>query len=560
MKFPTDRDSLADPEEKMLEVQMPLIQRSSFERAVANVATKGDTDVFPFPFENHVFHDSQDAVVDLLQVMSGDFSGSLSRAPIASHSSLAPVGYAGYRWATQIDPLWNAYLLGIVESLAPEIERSRIDPDEQTVFSYRYESDPSKGMFKLDGWRGFQDRCNELALRHAYVVSVDIADFYSRVYHHRLENALHIVDDLSKERSRQIITILTRLSGGSSYGLPVGGNAARLLSELVLNQVDRLLLAEADAGEFCRYADDYRFFVNDLQSAHRCIGMLSEKLMRNGGLSLQKAKTRIMTTAEYQMITEPQQQGDSGTAGKFLGLRLHFDPYSTTAVDDYERMMAQISEFDILSLLRDEITKGRIHVSLTRKLVGALQYMDEESRVQAVVSLLENVETLAPVIPQVMLAVRQCLDQLDDKSVADGIQATIRGLVEDEHYIAKNDLNLAYIVRVLAAHPSRLNERMLIRMYSARHGYSMESAPNIQRDILLALAKWNVGYWVSDRKNYFGTDHTWVKRAFRVASYVLGDEGSHWRRANKPEVGSFDDIVQKWAAGRANMSGWSIPV
>ncbi|MFF5071451.1 RNA-directed DNA polymerase [Micromonospora olivasterospora] len=551
---------MVGPTGKIFEVLMPLIERVALARAVANVATKGDTDVFPFPFENHVFHDCRESIVDLLEGIAADFQGSLARSPITSHSSLAPVGYAGYRWTTQIDPLWNAYLLGVVESLAPAIEDSRISPEEQTVFSYRYEPDPSLGMFKLDGWKSFQDRCNELALRHAYVVSVDIADFYSRIYHHRLENALRDIDDPSKERSKQIISILTKLSGGTSYGLPVGGNAARLLSELVLNQVDRLLLAEAHAGQFCRYADDYRFFVNDLQSAHRCIGMLSEKLMRNEGFSLQKAKTRIMTSAEYQLIMESQQQGDSASAGKFLGLRLHFDPYSTTAVDDYERMMAQISEFDVLSLLRDEITKGRIHVSLTRKLVGALRYMDEESRIQAIISLLENVETLAPIIPQVMLAVRQCIDDIDDRDAVDEIQATVRGLVEAEHYIAKNDLNLAYIVRVLAAGRNSLNERMLIRTYSSFHGYGMKSAPNIQRDIVLALARWNVRYWLSERKHSFGTDHAWVKRAFRVASYALGDEGSHWRRSNKPEVGSFDDIVQKWAADRFNSPGWMIPV
>src|SRR5262245_50041069 len=98
---------------------MPPIERVAFERAVNNVATRGDTDVFPFPVENHVFHDRQDAVIDLLERISNDFQGSLERVPIASYSCLAPVGYAGYRWATQVDPLWNAYLLSLVISMAP---------------------------------------------------------------------------------------------------------------------------------------------------------------------------------------------------------------------------------------------------------------------------------------------------------------------------------------------------------------------------------------------------------------------------------------------------------
>lgn len=539
---------------------MGAIDRAAFERAVRNVATRGDTDVFPFPIENHVLHDKGDEVVELLLQISGDFRNAISRSPITHHSSLAPVGYAGYRWATQIDPAWNAYLLGVVTSLATAIERARIDPEEKTVFSYRYDGDPANGLFEMDGWRKFQDRCLELASRHRFVVSVDIADFYSRIYHHRLENALQEVDDSSFERTKQIIAILTKISEGTSYGLPVGGNAARLLSELVLNRVDRLLLAEREAGEFCRYADDYRFFVNDIQSAHRCIGMLSEKLMRNEGFSLQKAKTRIFTSAEYDLVTEAQQQGEPGSAGRFLGLRLHFDPYATTAVEDYERMMMQVSEFDILGLLRDEITKGRIHISITKRLVSALRFMDEASRAQAIVSLLENVETLAPIIPQVMLAVRQCLDDLQDEEAAAQILTTVRRLVEDEHYVAKNDLNLAYIVRVLGARKTKENERMLIRLYGAAHGYGSESAPNIQRDILLTMAKWNARYWLSERKRSFGRDHLWVQRAFRVASYSLGDEGQHWRRSNKPSPGSFDEIVAAWSAERSGLASWSVPV
>jgi hypothetical protein len=340
----------------------------------------------------------------------------------------------------------------------------------------------------------------------------------------------------------------------------VGGNAARLLSELVLNRVDKLLLAESDAGEFCRYADDYRFFVDDLQSAHRCIGMLSEKLMRNEGFSLQKAKTRIMTSAEYQLVTEPQQQAEPGSAGKFLGLRLHYDPYSTTAVEDYEIMMAQVAEFDVLGLLRDEIMKGRIHVSLTRKLVSALQYMDEASRIKAIVSLLENVDTLAPIIPQVMLSVRQCLDDIDDKDAKKEIQNSVRTLIKDQHYISKNDLNLAYMVRVLAGHRTKLNERMLIRLYNVAHGYGPQPAPNIQRDILLTMAKWDGKYWLSERRLSFNTDHVWVRRAFRVATFTMGDEGTHWRRKNKPPANSLDAIVEDWAKERVGTAGWTIPI
>jgi hypothetical protein len=43
-------------------------------------------------------------------------------------------GYTGFRAATQIDPLWNAYLLDVVIALGPSIEAARI-PTEIRWFS-----------------------------------------------------------------------------------------------------------------------------------------------------------------------------------------------------------------------------------------------------------------------------------------------------------------------------------------------------------------------------------------------------------------------------------------
>ncbi|MEU4328982.1 hypothetical protein [Nonomuraea dietziae] len=186
--------------------------------------------------------------------------------------------------------------------------------------------------------------------------------------------------------------------------------------------------------------------------------------------------------------------------------------------------------------------------------------MDATSRAQAVISLMENIDTLAPITPQVMLAARRCIDDLQDTETAARISDSVRDLIEGDHYLAKNDLNLAYMIRVLAGSHSRENERTLIRLYGSTHGYGGQSAPNIQRDILLALAKWGARYWLSSRKSSFGTDHVWVRRAFRIAHYALGDEGKHWREANRPEADTIDSIVQKWAADRSSNPRWVIPV
>ncbi|MBU6464919.1 MAG: hypothetical protein KGI99_17240 [Bradyrhizobium sp.] len=91
-----------------------------FKRAISNVIRHGDTDIFPFPLENHIFFDKQLDCLALLRDIHRDFDGSLSRYPPAHESALAPVNYTGFRWATQIDPLWNLYFLALVLSIAEE--------------------------------------------------------------------------------------------------------------------------------------------------------------------------------------------------------------------------------------------------------------------------------------------------------------------------------------------------------------------------------------------------------------------------------------------------------
>jgi len=96
--------------------------------------------------------------------------------------------------------------------------------------------------------------------------------------------------------------VLNLFSGGISYGLPVGGPAARLLSEILLNRVDHLLHAEGLT--FCRFADDYRLFTDSREEAYEVLRFLTEKLLQNEGLTLQRAKTQIITSNDYRAGSE----------------------------------------------------------------------------------------------------------------------------------------------------------------------------------------------------------------------------------------------------------------
>jgi Reverse transcriptase (RNA-dependent DNA polymerase) len=536
---------------------VPLIDRAHFARAVQNIAGSGDTDVFPLPFENHVLHDEPDQVCALLESVSNDFETRLTQSPPITNSALAQVGYNGFRWATQIDPMWNAYFLGVVLSLAEEIESVRIPVDESVVFSHRFDVAGGVYLFNRDGWTQFRDESLRMAGNSHFVVSVDIADFYGRLYHHRIENELKYVDR-DGARANQVTRLLNSFSNNVSYGLPIGGPAARILSELVLSSVDKLIQSQLGGARFTRYADDYRFFVDNVESAYRVIGFMSEKLQRNEGLSLQRSKTRIMTSSEFKEATFP---GDPrpGSAEKFLSLHLYFDPYSPTAEEDYEDLREQLSEFDVLGLLRSELFKGRIDAGLTRRLMSAIRLMDAVPKEQAIRSLLENIETLAPIIPNVIRVVRDNIAELSDDARVE-VFTKVRELIDSGHHLAQVDVNLAYMVRLLSDDESRETTTQLVQMYDRAHGYSSGPAPNIQRDIVLALARRGTTWWLHDRKPHFPTMHSWVQRSFILGSYALGDEGKHWRAANRRSFSPFDSVVADWAAARTSDQGWRIPV
>jgi hypothetical protein len=99
----------------------------AFRRAIANVVQHGDTDIFPFPVENRILFDKQPEILQLLSKIHQDFDRYLVTYPPANHGALAPVGYTGFRWATQIDPIWNVYFLALVIELAERIEKATCD-------------------------------------------------------------------------------------------------------------------------------------------------------------------------------------------------------------------------------------------------------------------------------------------------------------------------------------------------------------------------------------------------------------------------------------------------
>ena len=517
-----------------------------FEKAVKNIAKYGDTDIFPFPFERYMFEEKHESTVKLLEAIHSNFDSSLSSEPPSTIEEMVPVGYFGFRKATMIEPFWNAYFLGLVISLAESIELKRIHETENIVFSYRYEWNEEKSsLFKNITWLDYKKQCVENSMNCKYVVQTDIADFYPRINHHKLENELKRVDNESSNTANRIMKVLSSLTKTISYGLPVGGPASRILAELALRHVDEHLIS--NNIKFCRYVDDYTIFCDSESEAYKQILFLTQKLA-NDQLSLQKTKTKIMPSDEFLDIHKylsPSAQDDSTDEQKLLNISIRFDPYSNTSQEDYESTKSAISEIDIIGILSKEINKTRVDQIVTKQAISAIKVLDTTKQLEAVQVLLDekNLVTLTPVFTTILRAFRGIYDNLP-KEGQQKIDDTLLNLFDNDHYLIRVNLNISYMIQLLSINKSQKKIRFFTRKFESSKDQF------IKRQIIIAMSNWNCDYWLSDRKSDFNSSSVWERRAIIYSSYYLNDEGNHWRRNNKKSFTSQENLLKDWFSER----------
>jgi len=129
-----------------------------------------------------------------------------------------------------------------------------------------------------------------------WVVDIDLERFFDTVNHDRLMNILHrTVDDgdvLSLIRKYLVSGVMV----GDTYeetpvGTPQGGNLSPLLSNVMLNELDKEL--EARGLRFVRYADDCNIFVGSRKAAERVMKSITDFIERKLGLKVNATKSQI---------------------------------------------------------------------------------------------------------------------------------------------------------------------------------------------------------------------------------------------------------------------------
>lgn len=129
-----------------------------------------------------------------------------------------------------------------------------------------------------------------------WIVDIDLERFFDTVHHDRLMNIIsRTVEDgdvLSLIRKFLVSGVMVgNVCEETTVGTPQGGNLSPLLSNIMLNELDKEL--EERGLHFVRYADDCNIFVGSQKAAERVMKSITDYIERKLGLKVNATKSQI---------------------------------------------------------------------------------------------------------------------------------------------------------------------------------------------------------------------------------------------------------------------------
>ncbi len=387
----------------------------ALEQAMRHLCRYGDTDVLPHSPELAFFRDEGVAIVAELSSLDLD-----SYDPSSAVEALAPKSKYGFRIVHHLPVVDSLILLACVCEIGSQIENFRISSDYINAFSYRFVQSAGGHIFSSDktyrNWLEAQASFIKVRPRVYTIVATDISDFYARINSHRLENLL---DQCSHAHGavRFIKKHVRIIRATQSFGLPVGGSAARLLAELALSDTDRALASHGIIAT--RFVDDFRFFLEANQSPYDALGFLAEQLGINEGLSLNASKTTTYGRAEYLSkldlsIMDVSDEAE-GVALESLTAELYHDE------EPDETKLKQLQGLNLLDFLSEEIKKDPWDVARIKVIFRALKIAKPEDCVEFIVNNFEDLLVFAKELCLLMQALENedltCFDSLLDRVI-----------------------------------------------------------------------------------------------------------------------------------------------
>ncbi|WP_152658411.1 group II intron reverse transcriptase/maturase [Oceanobacillus sp. CFH 90083] len=216
---------------------------------------------------------------------------------------------------------------------------------------------------------------------YKWLVDIDLERFFDTVNHDKL---MRIISHTIKDGD--VISLIRKyLASGvmidgkyedTTIGTPQGGNLSPLLSNIMLNELDKEL--EARGLRFVRYADDSLIFVRSEKAANRVLTSITTFIEKKLGLKV---------NAEKSNISRP-------TKTTFLGFGFYYDANkkkfqprpSKASVQKFQRKLRRLTKRNWSISLNDRIIKlkqviyGWVNYFRTAKMKSVLGAIDAKLR------------------------------------------------------------------------------------------------------------------------------------------------------------------------------------
>ncbi|MFC3228317.1 RNA-directed DNA polymerase [Marinibaculum pumilum] len=505
------------------------VNQDHFRRAALEIGKSGENDTLPYDIDAGFIRDKAENLSEICFQLFQDID---SRTPenaarfvngltIGSERLLVPAGSHGFRITTKINPFWNLYLNGLGFAIAEANEGNRSD----RVHSYRLSANGDDLFDRTRSWRTYKEATLEepvLNNENSVVVQTDISSFYEHVYHHRLENVVNDLAPANSTIATQIDRILSKLSSGRSFGLPVGGQCARVLAEVLMTPIDASL---SDAGiVWHRFVDDFTLVCNSQQDAYAALSILSNTLA-DYGLSLNRTKTTTLSAKHYrEYIAVQLGQGDETTVA-LRELDLHFDPYSDAAQAQYEKLKESFDAIDIQFLLDLEKEKSQPDAFVMAQIGRALKFQEPQIAAQLCATLLDpsNLDSFRASWSKILRGVYAVRANEDFEAVFDQIDDLLDRIPATAPHLLMPEANTLHFLRAIRFRRTEARGRFV------RQTYDQSSSSCVKRACVDCWRRWR------DRASFMRLRNQWQnlssdeQRMFWLAAGEFGDDGAHAR-------------------------------
>lgn len=519
------------------------VNETHFLRAALEIGQSGENDTLPYDIDAAFIKDKAAELSNICMTLFhsiergkiGKPAAFMNGLSIFSERLLVPSGSHGFRITARIHPFWNLYLngLGLAIAEANEIHRSR------RVHSYRLGGERPDFFDRTKSWRTYKEETlneHNLTESGAVVVQTDIGSFYEHIYHHRLENAINDLAAKNSTIAMQIDRILSKLSAGRSFGLPVGGQCARVLAEVMMTPIDRSL---SDAGIIWhRYVDDFTLICSSQQDAYRSLSVLSHALA-DYGLSLNRSKTTFLSAKHYKDFVSAQLgQGDEASSA-LRELDLHFDPYSDNARSEYQKLKESFDTIDISFLLDLELEKSQPDAFVVAQIGRALKFQSPKVAEQLCTTLLDpgNLDSFRASWSKIMRGVYAVRSNEEFESIFTVLDTLLDRVPSSAAHLLVPEANLLHYLRAVRF------ARTELRGAFVRQTYDRALSPAIRRACIDCWRHWR------DRPNFTRLRNQWSslapdeQRMLWLAAAAFGDEGSKSRDQLR------GSLAQSWGLG-----------